>query len=99
MSSQHEANILGGCTEDTRYIHGGYTLHPRKGTLKTGNSKQSRDGKLTTETILCSHRGHSPAISRAGSNLLSPTSFGTHSAKVLIGSNEGRLRAESCILL
>ena len=52
MSSQHEANILGGCTEDARYIHGGYTLHPRKGTLKTGNPKQSRAEKLPKQSFV-----------------------------------------------
>ena len=52
MSSQHEANILGGCTEDARYIHGGYTLHPRKGTLKNGVTP-------------CPHCGLGPAISLA----------------------------------
>ena len=74
MSSQHEANILGGCTLHTRRMHA---------TSSEGNA-QNRQPKTvasrkTTETILCSHRGHRPAISQAGKQIAAITINSKHS--------------------
>ena len=59
------------------------------------NCFYSLTSKSAVVITSCPHCGRRPAISQAGSNLLSQTSFGTHSAKALIEPNDGRIKYEA----